>query len=116
MTDASRVVAAALADLLSAFAHADRIRIIEELAHGERDVGALQAAVGTSRTAVSQHLGLLRARRLVTAVRRGQHVFYQLAAPEIAQWLDSGARLLAIEASATRLVVTALRKLKSEPR
>lgn len=114
--DASRVVAEALADLLSAFAHADRIRIIEELARGERDVGALHAAVGTSRTAVSQHLGLLRGRRLVTSVRRGQHVYYQLAAPEIAQWLESGARLLAIEASATSLVVTALRKVKSGPR
>lgn len=106
----SRVVAEALAELLAVLAHADRIRIVEELARGERDVGTLQAVVGASRTSISQHLGLLRARHLVTCVRRGQHVFYRLAQEELSRWLANGERLLALEAETTRRIASAVRR------
>lgn len=113
--DAHRLVSTALAELLGALGHPDRIRLVEELSAGERDVSALQLAVGASRTSISQHLGVMRARHLVCAERRGQHVYYRLATPELAQWLRDGARLLAIEASATRQLATALRRVQRTP-
>ncbi len=106
----SRVVAEALAELLAVLAHADRIRIVEELSHGERDVGTLQGIVGASRTSISQHLGLLRARHLVTCVRRGQHVFYRLSQHELSRWLVDGERLLAIETENTRRIARAVQR------
>lgn len=108
--NANRVVAEALAELLGVLAHADRIRIVEELAHGERDVGTLQEVVGASRTSISQHLGLMRARHLVTCVRRGQHVFYRLTADRLSLWLAEGERLLSIEADTARQLANAVRR------
>jgi DNA-binding transcriptional ArsR family regulator len=83
-----------LSVLLSVLSHPHRLRIAIELREGERDVGALQAALGTSHSAVSQHLSLLRSHRLVTERRAGRHVFYRLRQPELARWLLAGFSLL----------------------
>ena len=79
-----------LAKLLGVLSHPHRIRIIEELRDSERDVNALQAALGVAHSAVSQHLSLLRSHRLVEERREGRHVFYRLSQPTIAQWLLGG--------------------------
>lgn len=79
-----------LAKLFGVFAHPDRIRLVEELGGGERDVRSLELALGVSHSRVSQHLALLRTFRLVTERRQGRHVFYRLAAPELARWIARG--------------------------
>ena len=76
-----------LAEFLGALSHPHRIRIIEELRNGERNVNALKEALGISHSGVSQHLMVMRANRLVSERREGRHVFYQLRQPEIATWL-----------------------------
>ena len=76
-----------LAEFLGVLSHPHRIRIIEELRHGEQDVNSLQAALGISHSGVSQHLMVLRANRLVIERREGRHVFYRLRQQEIAVWL-----------------------------
>jgi DNA-binding transcriptional ArsR family regulator len=68
-------------------AHPHRIRIIEELRDGERDVNALKDVLGISQSGVSQHLMVLRANRLVSERREGRHVYYRVRHPEIAMWL-----------------------------
>jgi DNA-binding transcriptional ArsR family regulator len=87
----SRAVACKeLSVLLSVLSHPHRLRIAIELKDGERDVGGLQTALGTSHSAVSQHLSVLRSHRLVAERREGRHVFYRLRQPELARWLIAG--------------------------
>ncbi|MBL8717603.1 MAG: helix-turn-helix transcriptional regulator [Myxococcales bacterium] len=80
----------ALADLLSVLSHPARIRIVEELRDGERDVATLSDTVGAAPATTSQHLALLRTHHLVTERREGRHVYYRLVQPRIARWLVDG--------------------------
>lgn len=79
-----------LAKLLGVLSHPHRIRIIEELRDGEKDVNSLQAVLCVSHSGVSQHLGLLRSHRLVEERREGRHVYYHLSQPKLAKWLTDG--------------------------
>jgi ArsR family transcriptional regulator, lead/cadmium/zinc/bismuth-responsive transcriptional repressor len=72
--------AAHVAELFSAFGDTSRVRILSMLAAGERNVGALAAAVGLSGSAVSHHLRALRQIRLVETRRSGRQVHYRLDA------------------------------------
>jgi DNA-binding transcriptional ArsR family regulator len=81
------IVSRELADLLKMLAHPDRLRLIAELRPGEQDVTSLAAALTLPATRVSQHLGLLRAHRLVEERRDGRNHFYHLVHPAIAAWI-----------------------------
>lgn len=81
------IVSRELADLLKLLAHADRLRLIEELRGGEKDVTGLAVALELPATRVSQHLALLRAQRLVEERRDGRSHFYRLAHPHLADWI-----------------------------
>lgn len=81
------LVARELADLLKVLAHPDRIRMIEELRAGEKDVSGIAATLDISSTRVSQHLALLRAHHLVEDHPAGRHHIYRLAQPALAEWL-----------------------------
>jgi len=88
------VVSKELAKLLGVLSHPHRIRIVEELRDGERDVNSLQSVLGVSHSGVSQHLSLLRSHRLVEERREGRHVFYHLSQPNLARWLTDGLEFL----------------------
>ena len=81
------IVSRELADLFKLLAHGDRLRLIEELRLGEKDVTSLATALDLPATRVSQHLALLRAQRLVEERRDGRSHFYRLAFPQLAPWI-----------------------------
>jgi len=81
------IVSHDLADLMRLLAHADRLRLIEELGPGERTVSELAAALALPSTRISQHLALLRAHRLVAERRDGRSHFYRLTHPQLAAWI-----------------------------
>src|SRR3954468_17516000 len=83
-----------LAAFVGVFAHPLRIRIVEELRGDERDVNALQAALGISHSGVSQHLMVLRSHRIVSERREGRRVFYRLRQSDLAGWLLDATRFL----------------------
>jgi DNA-binding transcriptional ArsR family regulator len=85
-----KVVTRELSILLGVLSHPDRIRLIEELAGGEKDVGTLAQQLGTTPVRVSQYLSTLRSHRLVCERREGRHVFYHLEQPKLAAWLLEG--------------------------
>jgi len=89
-----QLVAKELGQLFSVFSHPDRIRIVEELRDGERDVNALQASLDVTHSRVSQNLAILRAHRLVAERREGRHVFYRLVTPDMARWVLEGLRFI----------------------
>ena len=78
-TSATRAVA-----VLKVLANEVRLMLVCQLAEGEKSVGALQAYVGLSQSAVSQHLARLRKHKLVSTRRNGQSVHYVLASGETA--------------------------------
>jgi len=64
--------------------------LIEELRGSEKDVNSLAEMLDLPAPRVSQHLGLLRAHRIVEERRDGRHHYYQLIQPEIADWIIGG--------------------------
>ncbi len=84
------VVAKELADIFKLIGHPDRIRLIEELRAGEKNVNALSETLGLPGPRVSQHLALLRAHRLVAERRDGRRHVYSLIQPQIAEWIVEG--------------------------
>ncbi len=85
-----QVVAKELAELFKVVAHPDRIRLIEELRSGEKDVNTLVEILDLPGPRVSQHLSLLRAHRVVEERRDGRHHYYHLTQPEMAEWIIEG--------------------------
>lgn len=71
------------ASLLRSLASAHRLRILHLLGERACEVNELARELGMSQTAVSQHLGAMRAIGLVEAARDGRTVRYQLSDPQI---------------------------------
>ena len=70
------------ASLLKAMANPVRLLVLCQLAEGEKSVGELEGGVEVSQSALSQHLALLRQRKLVKSRRAGQTIFYSLDGAE----------------------------------
>ncbi len=85
-----QVVAKELAEIFKIIAHPDRIRMIEELRDGEKDVNTLADRLQLPGARASQHLSLMRAHRLVEERRDGRRHFYHLTQPELAGWIVDG--------------------------
>lgn len=79
-----------LSELFGVLSHPMRIRIVEELRTGEKDVSTLTQVLQISQTGVSQHLSVLRTHRLIVERKEGRNVFYHLRDPELAVWILGG--------------------------
>ena len=75
-----------------ALAHPVRIRILELLVKGEKNVLELQETLGVDQPVVSQQLAVLRANRIVTIRKEGVTVRYTVRDPLIAELLDTARR------------------------
>lgn len=71
------------ADFFKALAHPMRIRILEVLSEGDRNVNELQAILGSEGSAVSQQLSVLRNKNVVSGIKEGTNVIYSLRDPLI---------------------------------
>ena len=78
-----------VAAILDAMANPKRLVVMCTLMSGERSVGELAELVNLSPAALSQHLGKMRALRLVATRRDGQTIYYSLASPEVRAVLDT---------------------------
>lgn len=108
------IVAKELAGLLGVLAHPQRIRIIEELRVGERDVTSIQAVLEISHSGVSQHLMQLRAHRLVAERREGRQVFYHLRQPDVAVWLTEAMRFIEFKSVEAEQLRKAIKKTRAD--
>lgn len=75
------------ADFFKALAHPLRIRILELLAEGDKNVNELQTLVGDEGSAVSQQLSILRSKNIVYGTKEGNRVTYSLRDPMIMELL-----------------------------
>ena len=76
------------ADFFKALSHPQRIRILELLAEGEKNVHELQALMGAEGSSVSQQLSVLRAKNIVYGTKQGNRVVYALRDPMIMDLLN----------------------------
>ena len=63
---------------MTAVAEPNRRRLLQLLGHGERTVTELAGHFTVSRSAISQHLGVLAEARLVVSRREGRFQYYSL--------------------------------------
>jgi DNA-binding transcriptional ArsR family regulator len=66
-----------------------RRKILAYLAHAELSAGDIAARFEISKPAVSQHLSILEAARLVRSEKRGQYIYYSLVPDNLANTLTS---------------------------
>jgi DNA-binding transcriptional ArsR family regulator len=66
------------ADIFQALAHPTRIAILEFLGKGELSAGELMEKLGMEQANVSQHLAVLRTKRIVANRKVGNQVFYSV--------------------------------------
>jgi DNA-binding transcriptional ArsR family regulator len=71
------------ADFFKALAHPLRIRILEVLAEGNKNVNEIQTILGSEGSAVSQQLSVLRNKNVVYGIKDGTSVNYSLTDPLI---------------------------------
>ncbi len=75
-----------LAELLKAIAHPVRLCIVHGLVeNGGCNVTHMQSCLEVPQSTISQHLQKLRAAGIITGVRNGLEVNYQIADPRIAR-------------------------------
>ena len=75
--------------VLGAMANAKRLMVMCNLIEGEKSVSQLADIVGLSPAALSQHLGKMRALRLVKTRRDGQIIYYRLASEKVREILET---------------------------
>ncbi len=80
-----------------ALGNATRLGILRRIVGAERCVSELQEALDCSQPNVSQHLGLLRDRGLVTPQRCGARVRYRPAHPRLGELLALAAEIFEID-------------------
>ena len=76
------------ADFFKALSHPLRIRILELLADGDKNVNELQTLIGSEGSAVSQQLMVLRSKNIVIGNKDGNKVVYTLRDPMILELLE----------------------------
>ena len=76
------------ADFFKALSHPLRIRILELLAEGEKNVNELQTLIGSEGSSVSQQLSILRSKNIVYSQKEGNRVLYSLRDPMIIDLLN----------------------------
>jgi DNA-binding transcriptional ArsR family regulator len=103
-----------LAELFGLLSNPHRVRLVEELSRkDELDVSSLEKELGISHSAVSQHLTLLRAHRIVSERREGRHVFYRLTQHGLADWILRGLDFLQKEFEHNEPAVEEIEKARS---
>jgi DNA-binding transcriptional ArsR family regulator len=98
------------ATFFKALAHPVRIRILEELIHGERSVQEIQSALGLDQPVVSQQLSVLRANSVVVGRKAGVSVRYTLRDQLVADLLDVARQIFNKQLSGSQALLRELQK------
>ena len=76
------------AGIFQALANPTRLAILDALREGEQSVGSIAARLGIEQANLSQHLGILRTRRLVASRKSGNQVIYSVRDAMLLEVLD----------------------------
>lgn len=76
------------AQIFQALAHPTRIAMVDALRTGEVSAGAIVERLQLEQANASQHLAILRAKRIVVSRKVGNQVYYSLRDPVLIEVLD----------------------------
>ena len=79
-----------LAEFFKVFADSTRMKIIYALLDTESNVGELAEIIGTTQSAISHQLRILKQAKLVKFRREGKEIYYSLDDDHIAQIVKKG--------------------------
>jgi len=88
LTPGEKQVLRLQAEICKTLSNPRRLEILHELREGEKTVGELCVATGMRQASVSQQLGLMRHRKLVTERRSGNSVLYRIVDKRITRACD----------------------------
>jgi DNA-binding transcriptional ArsR family regulator len=83
MQDLSDQALTQVAQYFSALAEPTRLRLLNSLREGEKNVGDLATICGCSQANVSRHLSMLAKHGLIQREARGNTAFYSIADPSV---------------------------------
>lgn len=89
------------ASVCKGLADPKRLLIIDALRDGEMSVSGICDQLDLPQSNVSQHLGILRDKGLVTSRRDGQKVYYSLTSMKLVEAMDLLRQLMAEQLSGT---------------
>ncbi len=112
MQDALRLFKA---DFFKALSHPARIKILELLRRGELSVTELQEQLGIESSSVSQHLSVLRHKKIVDSRKAGTTVYYSVHDPAVFDLLDAARRIFNNQLRDTRTTLEQLDKEEEAP-
>ncbi len=75
-------------ELCKSLSHPKRLEILNNLRDGEKSVSELLSVVASSKANLSQHLAILREKRIIGSRREGVNIFYRLANPKMIRACD----------------------------
>lgn len=75
-------------ELCKTLSHPKRLEILNLLRDGEKSAGELVSLTDSSKANLSQHLAVLRHRRIVSTRREGVNIFYRMANPKMIKACD----------------------------
>ncbi len=96
------------ASVCQTLANPTRLKILNALRDQEIPVAELARRTGTSMPNLSQHLAILRQRRVVATRRQGVTIYYRIANPKILQAFDIMRDVLFEQLSEGRRLVAAV--------
>ena len=76
------------AEVCKSMANPTRLKIMNLLREGEKSVEELRERLGLPKANLSQHLGVLRHRRIVSTRRDGLNIYYKVANPKMIRACD----------------------------
>lgn len=101
------------AEFFKALAHPARIKILELLRGGQRSVTELQEQLGIESSSVSQHLSVLRHKKIVDSRKAGTTVFYWVRDPILFDLLDNARQIFNNQLKDTRSTLEQLEDEKT---
>ncbi|MFF4603138.1 ArsR/SmtB family transcription factor [Streptomyces sp. NPDC001339] len=105
----------AKAEFFRMLGHPVRIRVLELLQDGRMPVRDLLAEIEIEPAALSQQLAVLRRSGIVTSVREGSTVVYELAGGDVAELMRAARRILTEMLAGRKQLLAELRE-SAEPR
>jgi len=76
------------ADICQTFTSSKRLEILDLLRDGEKTVSELVELTKINQANLSQHLSVLRQKKIVIARRDGTNIYYSISNPKIIQAID----------------------------
>lgn len=76
------------AEVCKSLANPTRLKIMNLLREGEKPVEELKKRLGLPKANLSQHLSILRQRRIVSTRRAGLNIYYKIAHPKMIKACD----------------------------